>query len=176
LVLGYEHLEHFFQTVAVLMSNMVREAVSRSLECFVAYIERYSDGNDFGAEFTDDRFPRLQLMTLLLESDGAKVSFKPSLSTFHQTLKDVCLSIIAVASNLPRVESKIFPALDSSSLFLSSFQPADEPIQLAYSRIDTVVARNSVGPNAYLSSYAPFLVLLAEKNSKSKVSLLLHFI
>ena len=49
-------LDHFFQTIATLMSNMLREAVASSLDLLVAYIERYSAGNHFDGAYEDYKF------------------------------------------------------------------------------------------------------------------------
>jgi dynein heavy chain len=80
----------------------------------------------------------------------------------------VCDDIVNVAVGLPRLETKIFPALATEQLTISSCSEADEPALRAKERIDNVVSRNSVGPQSYVKIYDVYNHLLVDKLGKSK--------
>ena len=44
-------MDHFFNSIASLMSNLLRRVVERSLDDFVALLEQYKGGNDYDGEY-----------------------------------------------------------------------------------------------------------------------------
>ncbi|XP_065937642.1 dynein axonemal heavy chain 3 isoform X7 [Magallana gigas] len=169
-------MDKFFNSIASLMSNLLRSCVINSMYDLVDLIEEYSEGNSYQGEYT--LFKGLALPTKIhivhffMQENVEKVdiNFKPS---FPDICDFFCLIIdqmIISVKELPRIEHLLFQSVEDLQIStIRSVIIEEELVEKAKDRLQTVVMGNSHGPNLYTSVYNPYKYLISvETENKVK--------
>ncbi|XP_033642613.1 dynein heavy chain 3, axonemal-like [Asterias rubens] len=161
-----KHMDHFFSSVATLMSNCLRDGVKKSILDLCEWLEMYSDGNNYEGEYVTSslRLPVLPqpftiFMGPLMEQISCKFtpSFDMTIKLFHEAV----YIMVRSSQGLPCVETCLFEKVDDLiGKKISSVQEQEELVETAKERIARVVMSNSHGPNRYKSVYEPYSYLL----------------
>ncbi|XP_066284547.1 dynein axonemal heavy chain 3-like isoform X3 [Branchiostoma lanceolatum] len=167
-------MDHFFGSVASLMSCLLRSAVHKSVYDLVELLEDYADGNAYSGHYPEKRLglptkihPIKIFMTPARETVTA--SFSPSFPEVTLGIFSMVDSIVKSVFQLSRVENLLFQAVeDLDTKYISTVQLEEETVQVAKERIRKVIDNNSHGPLSYRSVYWPYKYLLS-KDSDSKV-------
>eukprot|EP00048_Salpingoeca_helianthica_P012902 m.192947 g.192947 ORF g.192947 m.192947 type:complete len:4011 (+) comp15437_c5_seq118:82-12114(+) len=160
-VAAYEALEHLFLCAGTLMVRKVRECVEASLNDLVTLLHAYKAGNTFTPPFADGQVTVAALLSVRVLERNGTITLDPPLDTIESTLTQLCTKIAASAVDLPRIESRIFPALADQKLLLQWGTPADPCVAAAQQAIVAVCAANKPGSSLYLQSYTKYNTLLA---------------
>ncbi|XP_053575219.1 dynein axonemal heavy chain 3-like [Bombina bombina] len=160
-------MDHFFHSLATLMSNLLRNIVEASVIDLVKTIEKYSEGSQYEGIYPSDKLwhpvkPHLILIFMkpfLKESD---VRFNPSVEEIVSGFDSVVESMVISVQQMPRIENFLFQAVDNLKIkYISSVQIYEEIVLSAKERIKNVMENNIHGPNRYSLVYKPFLHLLS---------------
>ncbi|XP_052779096.1 dynein axonemal heavy chain 3-like isoform X2 [Mya arenaria] len=166
-------MDHFFNSVACLMSNLLRSTVKNSVYDLVDLVEEYWEGNRYDGEY--NIFQGLALphkihpVRIFMKDDMEDVE-----AIFSPSFPDICdffyaiidFMVISVAE-LPRIEHLLFEAVENLDItFIKTVAVGEEIIVEAKDRIKTVIYANSHGPQKYRSIYKPYKHLLSVEADK----------
>ncbi|PAA63386.1 hypothetical protein BOX15_Mlig017039g2 [Macrostomum lignano] len=149
-------VQSFFSCVAALMSAQLRSLVVNSIEDFVAFLERYSEGNDFGEKFDDLRFVKASILILKLRIEEPKIVFDPAFKEIKDLLIRCIGTIIGASENLPRVEVRLFPELVGQKLMLRTVLTNEQLVHEFTDRAMQAFTDNTKGPQKYLFEYKTY--------------------
>ncbi|ESO88893.1 hypothetical protein LOTGIDRAFT_125424 [Lottia gigantea] len=169
-----DKMDHFFGSVASLMSVLLRQCVKNSIYDLVDIIEKYYEGNRYEESY--DIFSGLALPTLIhpvtifmLENkENTGVLFKPSFTDicdfFNLLIDTMVLSVV----ELPRLENILFQTVEGLDVkYISTVQSNEELVIEAKNRIHKVVMENSHGPIKYETVYEPYKYLLSTDSDQT---------
>ncbi|XP_064633532.1 dynein axonemal heavy chain 3-like isoform X2 [Lineus longissimus] len=171
-------MDHYFNSVASLMSVLLRSCVRNSIYDLVDLLEEYSEGNEYQGDYNimDGlglpkklhplrffMFSKMQLgdedMTL-----NESTKFVPSFTGVCEFFNTIVDTMVESVFNIPRVEYKLFYEVEEAERVCISTVKVDEEIVLkAKERIHRVVFSNSHGPTHYASIYNPYKYLLTKE-------------
>ncbi|XP_068129764.1 dynein axonemal heavy chain 3-like [Hyperolius riggenbachi] len=160
-------MDHFFCSLAALMSNLQRSLVKASLSDLVEMIETYGEGNSYEGNYPPDDLwypvrPHLIMVSMKLLLKELDVHFNPSLEEIVCGFDNIVDSLVISVQQMPRIENFLFQAVDNLKIkYISSVQIHEEIVLSAKARIKTVIENNMLGPNKYTSIYKPFLYLFS---------------
>ncbi|MEE6480199.1 hypothetical protein FKM82_012486 [Ascaphus truei] len=172
-------MDHFFCSLATLMSNLLRNIVEASLSDLVKMIETYSKGNRYEGNYPSDNLWRPVKAPLILIFMNpffkeSNVRFNPSVEEIVCGFDKIVESLVINVQQMPRIEKFLFQAVDNLKIkYISSVQIHEEIVLSAKARIKAVIENNIHGPNRYSSVYKPFVHLLSplpEKRLKMLVN------
>ncbi|XP_053376707.1 dynein axonemal heavy chain 3-like [Mercenaria mercenaria] len=172
-VLRQEKMDHFFNSIAMLMSNLLRYTVCNSIKDLLDLVEDYHEGNSYEDDYSIFKglaLPqKLHPVTIFMKEDmeNVEVTFKPK---FPDTCDFFCaiidFMVISVAE-LPRIEHLLFEAVEDLDIsVIKTVQIEEELVIDAKDRIKTVIYANSHGPLKYRSLYEPYKHLISEDADK----------
>lgn len=129
-IAGFTQLEHLFQSIATLMSNELREAVTDSLGDLRSLFAQYAEGNAYDDSYDDFMFSKPQLLKIELTpmQENAEVGFSPKWEDVRSAIQDSVRKIVSAASGITRVEPKIFPGMAQEELHLRSATVEDSAV------------------------------------------------
>ncbi|XP_022099330.1 dynein heavy chain 3, axonemal-like isoform X3 [Acanthaster planci] len=162
-----DHMDHFFSSVATLMSVCLRDGVKKSVFDLCEWLEQYQDGNDYVGEYmqTSLRLPVLpQPFTIFMGPNMADTlcSFTPSFEKTTELFHEAIYVMVRSSQGLPRVETVLFEKVNNlAEKSISTVREGEELVEIAKSRIQKVVMSNSHGPSRYKSIYKPYAYLLS---------------
>ncbi|XP_053321162.1 dynein axonemal heavy chain 3-like [Spea bombifrons] len=165
-------MDHFFCSVATLMSNLLRNIVKASLADLVNMIETYGKGNRYYRNSLPDHLWRpvkpnliwIYMKPSLSESD---VNIYPSVEEMAHNFDNIVESLVISVQQMPRIEHSLFQAVDNLKIkYISSVQIHEEIVLSARARIKAVIENNIHGPSRYSLVYKPFLHLLSPLTEK----------
>ncbi|XP_067934548.1 dynein axonemal heavy chain 3-like [Watersipora subatra] len=162
-----QRMDNFFNSVASLMSNLLRRAVERSLDDLVDMMQMYVDGNNYSGDYHIFRGYAVselqQPCTVFLGADYAteKVVITPSTSECIEMMFGLVDYIIQSVSSLPRPEGLLFQGLESQ--VISSVKPEEEVVLNTKDALRTVLENNHHGPEKYKSTYNQYEYLLSKQ-------------
>ncbi|KAH3881436.1 hypothetical protein DPMN_005362, partial [Dreissena polymorpha] len=167
-VLRQEKMDHFFNSVATLMSNLLRSAVINSISDLVDLIEEYTGGNQYDGEY--DIYSGLALpqkihpVRIFMKEDmeNAQVIFSPLFPELCEFFNAIIDFMVISVSQLPRIEHLLFEAVENLDItFIRTVHVEEEVVVNAKERIKTVIYNNHHGPSKYRSIYEPYKHLLS---------------
>ncbi|KAL3852322.1 hypothetical protein ACJMK2_015979 [Sinanodonta woodiana] len=174
--LRLDKMDHFFASLATLMSNLLRSCVKNSINDLVTMVEEYYKGNKFDGEynmFEGLALPqKIHLVKFFVTDDMEKeqVVFRPPFPTICDFFYMIIDMMVESVRNLPCIEHLLFQEIEGLEIkYISSVEIKEEIVIEAKERIKTVVIANSHGPNKYVSVYEPYKHLLSyEADEKVK--------
>lgn len=110
-------LESFFGSVAVLMTNLLREMVLNSIK---DYLQIFCPPDD---EDIPGKFPGFVMNVVL---NGTSVEFEPNSQGFEIVVLNVFDKLLEAACSVPRVETKLYPN-ESAHASKPNLKPIIEP-------------------------------------------------
>ena len=143
-------LESFFQSVAVLMTNLLREV---ALDSINDYYQIFCPPND---QDVPGKFPGFVVNVVL---NGSSMEFEPNSQGFEIVVLNVFDKLVEAACSVPRVETKLYP---NESAHAS--KPNLKPIVEA-GLLDEAKARVSV-EEYYIKLSPNYLLPLGESSVK----------
>ncbi|KAJ8047551.1 Dynein heavy chain 3, axonemal [Holothuria leucospilota] len=170
-----EQMDHFFNSLATLMSNLVRSCVDKSVSDLVEWVELYKEGSAYSGDyFVSDQWlaVRTQPIKIFMVEDMSTTStkFDPTFDEVFAVFQQVLYLMVKSVKNLQRVEFQLFEHLDYLDVkYLSTMGEDELPVKMAAERIYNVVQSNQPGPISYCSFYKPYSYLLS-KASDQKVT------
>ncbi|KAK6993742.1 dynein heavy chain 3 axonemal, partial [Biomphalaria glabrata] len=166
-------MEHFFNSVASLMSVLLRQIVEKSIQDLVSLIENYSEGNMYEGTYditTTIGLPNtLHPIKIFLKEDvhNSTLQFSPSIPEICDFFCLIVDTIISSVQKLSRIEQKLFQDVEDTRTILS-VEVEEEIVEAAKDRIRSVMLANSHGPKKYKSVYETFKYLYT-KETESQV-------
>ncbi|XP_071815449.1 dynein axonemal heavy chain 3-like isoform X3 [Apostichopus japonicus] len=170
-----EEMDHFFNSVATLMSNLARSCVERTIQDLVEWVELYEGGSAYSGDyFQSDQWLaiRPQPIQIFMVEDMSTVStkFEPTFDEVAAMFQEVLVCIVKSVKHLQRVEFQLFEHVDQVDIkYLSTMGEDELPVKLAAKRLQNVVIGNQPGPMSYCSFYKPYSYLLS-RTSDQKVA------
>ncbi|XP_038073730.1 dynein heavy chain 3, axonemal-like isoform X4 [Patiria miniata] len=164
-----DHMDHFFSSVATLMSVCLRDGVKKSVFDLCEWLEQYSDGNNYEGEYkqTSLRLPVLpQPFTVFMGPSMDDIcNFSPSFDGTTQLFHEAIYVMVRSSQGLPRVETALFEKVNNLvGRSISTVREGEELVEIAKRRIQKLVMSNSHGPNRYKSVYKPYAYLLSSES------------
>ncbi|XP_076448252.1 dynein axonemal heavy chain 3-like [Babylonia areolata] len=169
-----EKMDHFFGSVASLMSNLLRRCVRASIMDLVHLVEEYSHGNAFDGDYSilsGLALPSVQHpVHFFLKEDveSSAVGFSPSFPDLFDYFCLIIDTMVISVRKLHRVEKLLFESVEDMEVgFLSSVSVAEELVEGAKERIQLVITANSHGPTKYKSVYEPYKYLFSKDTDQA---------
>jgi hypothetical protein len=167
--LDKDQTKTFFESVATLMANQVRELIEQSVHEYVDFIQRYKNESypepdeillreyDADSPF-EDNFISLKLARE--ENDDAKIVFSDPLDNVQHELEKIVDLIVQQSSNLPRPENTI---ARSDKMHLWDVQVDDELVTKAKAKITETLSENLEIVSKAVNVYDSYLWILGER-------------
>lgn len=155
----------FFDSVAALMSNQVRELATKSIENYVEFFKRFQKDNYpspeeiISREYDPDTDFEQTFLTLKLQISGNEIALFDPLPTVRDELVKIVGSMIDRINQIPRADTQINPS-DKTHLWYISAD--DEIVKNAEQTIKTIVDENLQATAKCVNVYDEFLFLLQE--------------
>ncbi|CAH1783206.1 unnamed protein product, partial [Owenia fusiformis] len=168
-----QKMDHFFGSVASLMSNLLRSCVEKSIHDLVDLVEDYCNGNKYEGVY--NIFSGLALpmkyhpVTFFLNEDylNERTTFYPTFDGICDIFNQIINVMVRSVFNIPRVETQLFQTVeDLETNAISTVHVEEEIVRVSKLRIRKVVDANSFGPQKYVEVYEPYTYLL--KNATDK--------
>jgi hypothetical protein len=170
--LDKDQTKTFFESVATLMANQVRELIEQSVHSYVEFIQRYKSESypepneillreyDADSPF-EDNFISLKLTIEENENKNEpKIVFSDPLDNVQHELEKIVDLIVQQSSNLPRPENTI---ARSDKMHLWDIQVDDELVSKAKSKISQTLDENLKIVQKAVNVYDEYLWILQEK-------------
>ncbi|CAH3192981.1 unnamed protein product, partial [Porites evermanni] len=160
-------MDHFFASVASLMSRNVRSAVYNSVTDLVQFLGMYKHGNDFTGPFERSLpvLPQPIVLTLVPDVEEITVGFEPDFQDVVETIHEIIDHMVKSVQGLECVEHQLFYEDEGmKKRYISSVQLDEERVQWARERVAEVVDKNSAGPLKFRSVYEPLHYLLTRES------------
>lgn len=171
--LDKDQAKNFFESVATLMANQVRELVEQSVNAYVNFIQRYKKDNypppdeiikrEYDADTPfEDNFISLKLTIDENESkkSNPQIIFSTPLNTVQSELEKIVDLIVQQSSNLPRPENTI---ARSEKMHLWDVGVEDEIVGKAKSQISETLSENLDVVATAVRVYDDYLWILRAK-------------
>ncbi|XP_068702145.1 dynein axonemal heavy chain 3-like [Montipora foliosa] len=162
-----EKMDHFFRSVASLMSRNLRSVVYSSIGDFVQFIDMYKLGNDFTVPFVRclPILPQPVVLTVVPDVDNTTVDFEPSFLDVLETVHDIIDNTVKSVQSFLCVEHQLFYEDEGlKKRYISCVKLDEERVQLAKERVADVVEKNSFGPLKFRAVYDPVHYLLSRES------------
>jgi dynein heavy chain len=153
----------FFECIATLMSNQLRNLVVDSLDEFVSFFEQYKEGNNFGADYSSFDYKRKPALTLIPYVDDPKIEFKPEFKQIERVLLSCFSIILKSAEELPRVEGELFPFPEYRKYSLRTIRSDEVLFENYVKRVLKIYESNKIGPQKYLDTYKKYADFMSHK-------------
>ena len=156
-------IQEFFTAVSTVMSVQLRSMVIKSLDDFLTFLKYFACGNDFPEPYNPLQYAIPQMLIVNVLTKEKHIVFQPPLGDIHDLLMRIFTEIVASATEVPRVETLLFPELKDRKLFLRCVHVSEKIVS---DRIDEGVAvfrANTGGPQKYLERYKLYQDLLNGK-------------
>ncbi|KAK7495478.1 hypothetical protein BaRGS_00013176, partial [Batillaria attramentaria] len=164
-----DRMDHFFGSVASLMSNLLRQCVGNSIMDLVHLVEEYYQGNAYegvysimaGLALPTD----IHLVHFFMQEDveSSSLGFKPNFPDLCDFFSLILETMVISVRKLMRVEYFLFQQVDDLPVqYISSVSVDEELVDKAKERIHAVVMANSHGPIKYTTVYDPYKYLFTK--------------
>lgn len=167
----------FFDSVAALMSNQVRELTTKSIDNYVEFFRRFKKTKYplpeeiIKREYDPDEDFELTFLTLKLEvgkdkddngkeRDEIQIRFEDKLPNVRDELVKIVSTMVEKINAIPRADTMISNAEKSQLWFI---QLDDEIIQNAEAEVRQIVDENLQATSQCINIYDEFLFLLQEE-------------
>ncbi|PVD24893.1 hypothetical protein C0Q70_15383 [Pomacea canaliculata] len=166
-------LDHFFGSVASLMSILLRRCVQASIEDLVSFVEEYDSGNAYDGTYTMTSSLALPSrghpVSLFLKEDvdSSALCFRPSLDLCN-SFSLIVDTMVTCVQQVKRVEHFLFQDVEELPVrYVSSVGVQEELVEQAKGRLHTVIVANSHGPLKYKSVYEPYRYLYSRDTDQA---------
>ncbi|KAK3779700.1 hypothetical protein RRG08_013655 [Elysia crispata] len=164
-------MEHFFNSVASLMSGLLRRAVERSITDLVDLVEIYLQGNDYNSSYnilSGLALPTLvHPVTFFMEQnvEESTLQFRPSFPDICDYFSLIIDTMVVSVRRLPRLESNLFHSVEdlNQPATILSVEVDEELVETAKDKIRAVVLSNSHGPKKYREVYKRYAYLFKKE-------------
>ena len=155
---GFRRLDSFFKSITTVLSNQLWKLVISSLSDFEKFFEQFSQANSE--------------ISLFIVHLGIQIRFDPPLTDLEGVIISLLDEIVSAVKDIPRIETKLFTSLTGESLFIPTITNDDDRIDEGrfYRRI---VAKNTIAPQKYLTSYEKYKSLL-NHTAEKRIEEFLH--
>jgi hypothetical protein len=156
----------FFDSVAALMSNQVRELATKSIDNYVEFFKRFQKDKYpypeeiISREYDPDSEFEQTFITLKLQIRDNEITLVDPLPTVREDLVKIVSSMIDKITQIPRADTQINPS-DKTHLWYIS--PDDEMIKNAEHTIKQIIDENLQATAKCVNVYDEFLFLLQEE-------------
>ncbi|XP_052058680.1 dynein axonemal heavy chain 3-like isoform X1 [Mytilus californianus] len=181
-----EKMEHFFESVSSLMSNLLRSCVQKSIYDLVDLVEEYFTGNNYEGAYNimkDLGLPlKPHVVHFFMEFDLVKIEdtvkvglqFLPSFPDIYDFFCLIIDTMVMSVSKLPCIDSLLFQTPENlEESYIRTVRIDEELVNIAKERIQKMITANSFGPEKYKATYKPYLHLVSD-DSKTKVQRFIH--
>lgn len=140
-----EQTKIFFESVGTLMANQVRDLVTKSINAYIQFIERFQKDTYptpqeiIKREYDPDTPFEDNFLTLHLIINGPNIAFENRLHDVQKDLISVVEQIVNQSQNLPRPENTIARA---DKMHLWAVQKDDEIVKIAKNKIEDIIEQN----------------------------------
>ncbi|KAH9505437.1 hypothetical protein Btru_057282 [Bulinus truncatus] len=144
-------MEHFFNSVASLMSVLLRQVVECSIQDLVNLIENYAEGNLYEGDYdimSSFGLPiDIQPIKIFLKEDveNSSLQFSPTITETCDFFSLIIDTLIISVQKLNRIEQKLFQDAEDTKTILS-VEIDEEIVEAAKDKIRSVLLANSHGP------------------------------
>jgi dynein heavy chain len=165
-----EQTKTFFESVGTLMANQVRELVTKSINAYVAFFERFKNTNALPSEvikreYHPDTPFEDNFLTLKLIINGQNIQFETPLHDVQKELLQIVIAIVSQSQNLPRPENTIARA---EKMHLWAVPTDDEIVKIALNKIEDIIENNINVVEKVFSIYSEYSFLLKEDERLEK--------
>ncbi|KNE55583.1 hypothetical protein AMAG_01474 [Allomyces macrogynus ATCC 38327] len=160
--LGFQRLDAFFKSVAVLTSNQLWHWTERSLHVLEDFFRRFQ--NPASASASSGGLD-LSFFAVSLRLHNGQIRFEPALNEIETTVMHVLEDMVATVNDVPRVETKLFTSLANERLYLFSMKLSDAAIGDG-KLMRGIIQRNCSAPQKHLLAFEKYRPLLTHKAEK----------
>lgn len=165
--LDKDQTKTFFDSVAALMSNQVRELTTKSIDNYVDFFRRFQkDGGKYPSpeeiiarEYDPDTDFEQTFLTLKLQINGNEISFQDLLPNVRDELVKIVSTMVEKINAIPRADTQI---ANNDKTHLWYISADDEIIKTAEHIIKNIVDENLQATAKCINVYDEFLFLLQE--------------
>lgn len=164
--LDKDQTKTFFDSVAALMSNQVRDLTTKSIDNYVEFFKRFSKQSypspeDITArEYDPDSEFEQTFLTLKLLNYGNEITFQDSLTQVRDELVKIVATMVEKINQIPRADTQIANN-DKAHLWYISIE--DDIVRKAEDAIKAIVDQNLQATAKCINIYDEFLFLLQEE-------------
>ncbi|XP_071486244.1 dynein axonemal heavy chain 3-like [Diadema antillarum] len=159
-------MEHFFNSVATLMSLCLRSCVEKSIHDLVSWFEMYEAGNYYDCDYgqTELSLPVMpQPITISMGPDMERVSckFTPDVDGVVDIIFQCVQVMVNGAKELVRVENQLFHRVEALGVtHIATVREEEVVVETAKVKLRDIIYHNYHGPVRYKTVYAPYAYLL----------------
>lgn len=165
--LDKDQTKTFFDSVAALMSNQVRELTTKSIDNYVDFFRRFQkEGGKYPSpeeiiarEYDPDTDFEQTFLTLKLQINGNEIQFQDMLPNVRDELVKIVSTMVEKINAIPRADTQI---QNSDKTHLWYISADDEIIKNAETIIKNIVDENLQATAKCINVYDEFLFLLQE--------------
>lgn len=156
----------FFDSVAALMSNQVRELTTKSIDNYIEFFRRFKKQKYplpeeiITREYDPDTDFELTFLTLKLGVTNSEIAFQDSLVTVRDDLVKIVLTMVEKINAIPRADTQI---ANTDKAHLWYILVDDEIIRNAQAEIKAIIDENLEATARCVNIYDEFLFLLQEE-------------
>ena len=160
-----EQTKTFFESVSTLMANQVRDLVTKSIDSYVDFFERFRHEaypppkEIIKREYDPDTPFEDNFLTLRLIINGQSIVFENRLHDVQKELTSIVEQIVNQSQNLPRPENTISKA---EKMHLWAVQKDDEIVKIAKNKIEDIIEQNINIVEQCYSIYDEYIFILKE--------------
>jgi dynein heavy chain len=161
-----EQTKTFFESVATLMANQVRELITKSVNSYLEFFRRYRKDTYplpdeiIEREYDADAAFEENFLVLKLTVDNQNIAFQDRLHDVKKELVKIVEQIVAQSQNLPRPENTI---ARSEKMHLWDVPLNDDIVLSAVKEIEDILEGNLNAAEKALNVYDDYIFILREK-------------
>ena len=155
----------FFESVGTLMANQVRDLVTKSIQVYIQFFNRFKKDTYptpqevITREYDPDTPLEDNFLTLKLVISGQNIIFENRLHDVQKELLSVVDQIVNQSQSLPRPENTIARA---DKMHLWAVQKDDEIVKIAKNQIEVIIEQNINVVEKVTSIYDDYVFILKE--------------
>lgn len=163
-------MDSFFETIAIIISTILRNLIQNTLNDLLNFLSVYSNGNyyesDSQKQFRGILVPHTLIpivIPLLPNFQQLKFDLETDLNEARSIVDKTIDNIVQCLSDFPRIETLLFINLKPKKFYLNMLNKNDQLVHSIKSKIKMIFHVNSFGPLNYQKTYEKYIYLLSNK-------------
>ncbi|CAD6235446.1 GSCOCG00007903001-RA-CDS, partial [Cotesia congregata] len=154
-------IEKYFRSTNILLSRQLRIIVIETLREIKNFLIQYKDGNKFDSEYYDLLFIRTPFIRITVKPvlGSTELRLDPNIMEMYHTMSRCFDRILLVGSEVPKIETIIFPEFQGSAYLLSVSRNETLVSKIINEALESILS-NKIGPELYLQRYNNLLYIL----------------
>ncbi|XP_071037846.1 dynein axonemal heavy chain 3 [Parasteatoda tepidariorum] len=152
-----EKIQRYFSSVAVIMSSMLRQLITKCIWNYMELIHKYAIGNDLTRCKTFLNFPILSIRVVVKDS---LIMMEMTFDEWKKEFLFVIHSLLQISQNLPRPDKILLRVFDDEKLNLYPIPENDQMVELCFRSVENDLKFNEIGLNQYIRQFDKFSYII----------------